>query len=187
MNRLRNNAAILGSIFLGLATNAPASHNSYEDYARVISAKPIYETVEVILPHEECWTEQTYGHSDYPRHRHAHNDSYTAPLAGALLGGVIGNQFGGGDGKTALTVGGALLGAAIGDDIADSREYYRPSGLYHSPQSIRRCETVDHRETREEVIGYRVKYRYKGETYYTRMERDPGDTLRVRVSVRPIE
>ena len=187
MNRLKTNAFVLGGVLLSLGVNAAASHNSYEDYAEVIFAKPIYETVEVIVPQEECWTEQTYGHRHYPRRRHAHNDSFTAPLAGALLGGVIGNQFGGGDGKTALTVGGALLGASIGDDIADANRDRRHAGLYRSPQSFRRCEMVDHRETREEVIGYRVKYRYNGETYHTRMLRDPGDTLRVRVSVRPIE
>jgi len=187
MNSLKSHTVMLGSLMLGLGANVPASHNSYEDYAKVISAKPIYETVEVITPQRECWTEETYGQHYYPRPRHVHNDSYTAPLAGALLGGVIGNQFGGGDGKTALTIGGALLGASIGDDIADSHRQYRTRGPHRQPQSIRHCEITDRVEAREEVVGYRVKYRYNGETYRTRMDRDPGDTLRVSVTVHPIE
>ena len=39
---------------------------------------------------------------------------YAAPAAGAVVGGVIGNQFGGGSGKTALTVVGALGGGLLG-------------------------------------------------------------------------
>jgi outer membrane lipoprotein SlyB len=39
---------------------------------------------------------------------------YAAPAAGAAVGGLVGNQFGGGSGKTALTVVGALGGAMAG-------------------------------------------------------------------------
>lgn len=39
---------------------------------------------------------------------------YAAPAAGAVVGGLIGNQFGGGSGKTALTVVGALGGGLLG-------------------------------------------------------------------------
>ena len=35
-------------------------------------------------------------------------------LGGAIIGGVIGNQFGHGSGRTAATIGGALIGSAIG-------------------------------------------------------------------------
>jgi hypothetical protein len=39
---------------------------------------------------------------------------YAAPVGGAVVGGVIGNQFGGGSGKTAMTVVGALGGGLLG-------------------------------------------------------------------------
>ena len=39
---------------------------------------------------------------------------YAAPAAGAVVGGVIGNQFGGGSGKTLLTVAGAIGGGLLG-------------------------------------------------------------------------
>lgn len=42
---------------------------------------------------------------------------YAAPVGGAVVGGVIGNQFGGGSGKTALTVVGALGGGLLGHKV----------------------------------------------------------------------
>jgi len=39
---------------------------------------------------------------------------YAAPAGGAVVGGLIGNQFGGGSGKTALTIVGALGGGLLG-------------------------------------------------------------------------
>ncbi len=36
-------------------------------------------------------------------------------VGGALIGGVIGNQFGGGSGRTILTAGGAAAGALAGN------------------------------------------------------------------------
>jgi outer membrane lipoprotein SlyB len=42
---------------------------------------------------------------------------YAAPVGGAVVGGLIGNQFGGGSGKTALTVVGALGGAFTGHAV----------------------------------------------------------------------
>jgi len=37
------------------------------------------------------------------------------------------------------------------------------------------------------IIGYDVEYRYRGEIYMARTSTDPGDRLRVRVSVTPAE
>lgn len=43
----------------------------------------------------------------------------------------------------------------------------------------------DRREYREEHVGYRVKFRYNGQTFWTRTHRHPGDRIPVRVSVEP--
>ena len=175
---------MLTSLALGLGSTSLAGHsygkNTFTDTARVISAKPVYQTIIVSTPRRECWTERVHHGHEGQGHR---RDSYTAPLAGAILGGVVGNQFGGGNGKTALTIGGALLGASIGNDHTNTRRSpRRGSGLHEE----RHCETIEHERTREELTGYRVKYRYKGETFRTRMDHHPGDTLRVRVKVSPV-
>ena len=41
-----------------------------------------------------------------------------ATIGGAVLGGILGNQFGHGSGRAAATVGGALLGGFAGHEIA---------------------------------------------------------------------
>ena len=41
-----------------------------------------------------------------------------APVAGAVLGGVVGNQFGGGSGKDILTAGGAVAGGMAANNAA---------------------------------------------------------------------
>ena len=50
-----------------------------------------------------------------------HIDCTNAPIMGTILGGaaggLIGNQFGKGDGKTAATIGGAILGGIFGNQI----------------------------------------------------------------------
>ena len=44
-------------------------------------------------------------------------------FGGALIGGVIGHQFGGGSGQDVATVLGALLGARVGNNYGDSSYY----------------------------------------------------------------
>ena len=61
-------------------------------------------------------------------------------LAGAIIGGVLGNQVGGGSGKDAATV----LGAIVGADVANKRG---------SSQQV--------------ITGYRQEHRCKNITTYT--------------------
>lgn len=49
-------------------------------------------------------------------------DDIIGGILGGAIGGVIGNQFGGGDGKTAATIGGAVIGTIIGSG-GNSRSY----------------------------------------------------------------
>lgn len=152
------------------------NRHGFDDIARVIKVKPIYESVRVSVPEEHCWRERRYQSQYHGR------ESYTGPLVGAVVGGVVGNQFGAGSGKTAMTVAGTLLGASIANDIdKDGR------AVDYRPAHQRRCETVERYESREEIVAYRVKYRYKGRVYRTRMDHDPGNTIRVHVTIRPID
>lgn len=47
-------------------------------------------------------------------------------LGGAAVGGVIGNQFGHGKGKTAATVGGAVAGGVLGNQFAPTQNMTCP-------------------------------------------------------------
>ena len=146
----------------------------YVDTAEVIQAEPLYEPVQIARPVNECWMERvTYSN---PGH-----NAYAGPVAGGIIGGVLGSQLAGGRGKTPLTVAGALVGASIGKRLGTTS--YRPPATAH----VRRCATVNRYEQRQQVVGYRVDYRYEGQTFTTRTHRHPGRFIRVRVNVDPVD
>jgi uncharacterized protein YcfJ len=49
-----------------------------------------------------------------------------------------------------------------------------------------RCRTVRSWESREQVVGYRVWYRYQGQTLVKQLDYDPGERLRVVVELEPV-
>lgn len=154
-----------------------SAQTSFVDKARVISAEPIYQTVRVNQPEEQCWNERVNHRRPYKGEK-----SYTSTIAGAIVGGAIGNQFGKGDGKDVMTVAGMLLGGSIGNDMNRSST---TSGHYVTNE--RRCTTVDNYSERKELVGYNVNYRYRGKVYTTQTDSDPGNYLKLQVSFSPIE
>jgi len=154
--------------------------DSYTDSAKVIKVKPIYETIEVNEPETDCWNERVY----HPKHSR-HNRNYGGMITGGIIGGLAGHQVGRGHGKDVATVVGTILGAAIGDNIV--HDSYRPRHHHRHGHIERRCETIDNYTSRKELVGYRVKYRYKGHTYWTRTDEHPGDYIQVQVDVQPLE
>lgn len=148
-------------------------HGGY-DKAKVIDVEPITRSVRVSTPRRDCWDEEvTY----YDRH-----ESATPVLIGGIIGGVIGNQFGGGNGKKAATVAGTLLGASMGHDSSRRNAYAQPVTA-----TQQHCQVSHDSYLEERISGYHVTYRYKGETYQTRMDHDPGDWVRVRMRVDVID
>ena len=105
-------------------------------------------------------------------------------LAGAIIGGLIGHQFGDGNGKDVATVAGALIGASV----ANQRAYDNSGPRTYVDQSRTRTRCSDRYEERSEerLTGYRVTYYVDGQRYMTRMDRDPGSTVRVAVSARVV-
>lgn len=48
------------------------------------------------------------------------NNEGGSTIAGAVLGGIVGNQFGSGSGKAVATVAGAVVGGIVGNEIGRS-------------------------------------------------------------------
>ncbi len=140
--------------------------------AQVLEARPVYEDVRVPTEKEVCWQEQV---------RHRDHRSRTPSLLGAVIGGVIGHQFGDGRGQDALTVAGALIGASAGRDIEKRRNYRS------QPHTVQRCRVEQSHYYKEQRVGYEVRYEFEGQVYQTRTQRDPGRTLAIEVSHRPVE
>lgn len=150
--------------------------SSYE-YARVIEVEPRYQTVREPVDREVCWDEEV---REPARGR---RDSATPTIVGAIIGGVIGNQFGGGSGRRAATVAGAALGGSIGRDAARQSRH----GDDYYVTTRQRCTVQRDYVERSIVNGYRVGYEYRGNIHYTTMREHPGDRIRLRVSVTPVD
>jgi len=153
-----------------------ARQEAVYDYAKVVSVTPVVRYVTVSTPVKECWDDTQYYTRTRPEPGRAGRT-----LFGAIVGGVIGHQFGSGHGNDAATVAGTLIGAAVANG-SDDRPYYTTTE-YSRP--VRRCETNYSSHQEERIDGYDVVYRYHGQKYATRMPYDPGNRLKIRVDVRP--
>lgn len=151
------------------------------DYARVLSAEPIIRYVTVNTPVRECWEDTEYYTVD-----HRAPGSAGSTLFGAIVGGVIGHQFGGGRGNDVATALGSVVGAAIGNDAAQRRQGYDGYRTTSYARPVTRCETNYRSHEEERIDGYNVVYKYNGQKYATRTRHDPGSRLRIRVDVRPV-
>lgn len=148
-----------------------AQAGDFDDFGRVVRVQP--RTEQVRIPRQECRTE--YVQVPVQQQRGA-GGSVVGGIAGALLG----SQVGGGNGKVAAAAAGAIAGAMVGDHVEnDGRNYQQ--GVQE--QAVRQCRTVEAVETRN--AGYEVTYEYRGHQYTEIMNRDPGDRIRLRVSIQP--
>lgn len=169
--------------------NSSDRHNASFDYARVIKVRPIVETYQVNHPQEQCWNERVPVRSHYNNRNYRSTRTKTPQIVGAIIGGIIGNQVGkrgGGNSRDVATVAGAVLGGSIGRDTQYQNS--RHQGRYERSQyqTVQRCEVTDNYVTQQEVVGYKVKYKYNGEVFHTQVAEHPGKRIKVRVSVRPL-
>lgn len=169
---------VAGALGAGTAA-AGGKHDMRYVYARVVDVEPIVRLVTVERPRRECWEEIVYESEPRPFGKAG------VTLAGAIVGGAVGRQFGGGSGRDALTLIGSLAGAAVANEHSERRhDAYRGAGTRAVP--VERCEVVGERVTEERIDGYRVTYQYQGSRYVMRTTTPPPDRIRLQVSVRPI-
>jgi uncharacterized protein YcfJ len=131
-------------------------------YADVVDVVPITQTSDV--PKEVCSNQAVQVRQP---ERFGDKDGM---VAGALIGGLLGNQVGGGSGKTVATVAGVVGGGYAGRQI-DRRH----QGGRVSTQSQRVCHT----ETRQKstTVGYEVQYQIDGKVLSKRVSKNPGDQI----------
>jgi len=129
------------------------------EYARVVSVTPMTG------PRQVC-TNETVTEQRRPDDHH----QVAGTVIGAIAGGVIGNQFGGGRGKTLATVGGAVGGGVVGKEV--QKNHQAKDTVTHV---VKRCHMVDQPAGAAPV--YDVVYAYQGENVHVRLDHDPGDRL----------
>jgi len=159
-----------------LALTVPTLGLAYgggQDWAQVVSATPVVQVISV--PQHQRVCRQVQVRRMVPERRSA-----TPSILGAVIGGIIGNQFGGGRGRAAMTVAGAALGSSVAQD-----EQYRRYPPRHYQTVEDRCGYETHWHNQEQITAWDVTYRYQGKLYQTRMNERPGDRIPVRVEVSP--
>ncbi|MGA9333867.1 MAG: glycine zipper 2TM domain-containing protein [Rudaea sp.] len=156
--------------------------NTHYSWADVLRVDPVFDTAAAAATpaQTECWEEQVpVGDADREERQGRRT---AATVFGAIIGGLLGNRIGKGHGRQAATAAGAVAGGVIGNNIAAEGE--RDDGPRYTIQ--RHCREAGASQPRR-VVGYDVEYRYRGDVYTSRLPHDPGNRLRVRVSVTPAE
>jgi uncharacterized protein YcfJ len=110
---------------------------------------------------ERCWVERSQV-SDRG------NANVGGAVAGALIGGVLGHQVGGGTGKDLATVGGAVAGGVIGSNVGRNDNNY-------ATRDVRKCENT----VSSTPAYWDVSYNFRGRNHQMQMATDPGATVSV--------
>ena len=136
--------------------------SEYDDFGRVVNARPIYRQIAVDVPRESCQVQTVARES-------RRGDSFGGTVVGGLVGAAIGHELG--NGRGSATAMGGLVGAAVGNN-AGSRSTVR-----YRDEEV--CRTQYRTEYEQRIVGYDVSYSYQGRMYQTRTNRHPGDRIAV--------
>lgn len=154
MNRITTLVCMTG-LLASIVTSTQA-----QEIGRVISSTPIIQ--QVAVPRQICSTQQVVTEGQ---------KSGAGAVMGAIAGGAIGHQIGGGSGRAAATMLGAFGGSIVGDRIEGGAPEVR---------NVQSCSTQTMYENR--TVAYNVVYEYAGRQYSVQMPQDPGPTVRVQIT-----
>lgn len=150
---------LLGVAAVAAVLGAPVAQA--QEQGRVLSSTPILQQVSV--PRQVCGNEMVYNND---------NTSGAGAVIGAIAGGILGNQVGGGTGRAAATAVGVIGGAVVGNQIESQ-------GRRPGYQNTQRCRTEYYYENRP--VGYNVVYEYGGRQYTTQTSYEPGGWIPLNV------
>lgn len=168
MNKSMIVGAVLGAVVVtaggAFATYALVDHGPA--FADVLAVAPVKEVIRT--PREICKDVTV------TRQKPVQDEHRIAGTAvGAVVGGLLGNQVGGGTGKKIATVAGAVGGGYAGNQVQGRMQ---AKDTYTTTET--RCSMVT--DTHEKVVGYDVRYDLGGQIGTVRMDRDPGDRIPVK-------
>lgn len=137
--------------------------------ARVTTVRAVVGT-----PQQRCWIEReqvgTTNNSNSP--------NLGGAVAGALIGGILGHQIGGGSGKDAATALGVVGGAALGANSGNYGNY----GNQVVTQDVQRCTNA----VNQRPDYYDVGYIFEGREHRVQLQSPPqGSTIIVNSAGEP--
>src|ERR1700730_1638201 len=167
----RNKSFLVGSVMGSIGVTGVAPFAGYKylgagEGAEVISAKELHKTTKT--PRQDCHDEQV------TRTKPAKDTNRLAGTGiGAVVGGLLGHEVGGGNGKVLATVAGAAAGGYAGNQI---EKKVQQGNTYTATEQ--RCTSVY--DTSEVPAGYQVVYVLNGKQHHVHMDHDPGKTIPVK-------
>ena len=167
-----NNSLIMGLIVGAVVVTAGGAiaMRSYGDrYAEVLDVKPVTKTVST--PRQVCADEVVTRQKPVKDEKRV-----TGTVIGAVVGGVLGHQVGGGRGQDVATVAGAAAGGYAGNQV---QKKVQDGNTYQDTEQ--RCRTEY--DSRQETVGYDVRYRLNEKESVVRMDHDPGSRIPVKDGV----
>ena len=168
MDKSTINGIVIG-VVIATAGGAIASYTMLSDkapdYAQVVNVEELTETINT--PREVC---EDVAVTKKAPVKDEHKIAGTA--IGAVVGGLLGNQIGGGSGKTVATVAGAVGGGYAGNKVQGNMQ---DKDTYTTTE--RRCHTVT--DSHQNVIGYNVTYMIGAQEGTVRMDEKPGSRIPV--------
>lgn len=168
MNKSMLTGVVLGAIAV-TAIGGVAGYkalNPKPEFADVLAVEPVTETTKT--PKQEC-------HDVVVNERAPVKDPnrIAGTAIGAVAGGLLGHQIGGGTGRTLATVGGAAAGGYAGNQVQKNMQ---EKDTVSSTET--RCKTVY--ATHTKTVGYDVRYRLGKEEGQVRMDHQPGSRIPVK-------
>ena len=153
-----------------VATSCTASTATID--GTVISSTPIMQEVIRNNPTQSCNIIEVpvYGNT---------KGTAADAIAGALIGGILGNQVGGGKGKDAATIFGAILGAKVGEENGGQK-------VIVGYKQVEQCSITYVRIQESVVVGYETSVELYGDmvhTFQTNRQYQVGSTVPVRMTL----
>ena len=152
MNKLLATVAMIGSMSFAASASA-------DEYATITHVNPNYQNVSVPKYRTDCRVNQVPIYGSVKNGQASTGDT----ILGAIIGGAVGNQFGGGKGKDAATI----LGAIVGADIANKNS--------NKPGSVQRqCQIETRYEERQrEIYSHStVTFSTEGKKYTVKFQKN---------------
>lgn len=168
MNTSMIKGIVIGGVAMVALTAAGVGYQtlSKPKFADVLAVKEVKQTI--VTPREECRDVQVTKQAPV---KDEHRIAGTA--IGGVAGGLLGNQIGGGTGRTVATIAGAAAGGYAGNQVQKNMQQ---KDVVTTTE--RQCKTVNDKS--EKLVGYDVTYRLEGKEGVVRMASNPGKQIPVK-------
>jgi uncharacterized protein YcfJ len=147
--------------------------------ADVTSARAVLGT-----PAQRCWVarEQVAQPAAQPQQATTAGVNLPGAAIGAVIGGILGHQVGGGSGQKIATVGGAIGGGYLGSQYGRTTDQPVQAAQVATMQDVRRC---DSNPVQAVPAYWDVIYNFRGQEHHVQMATDPGRSVRVNARGEP--